>query len=196
MKVEDILACYRQDTRTGRLKDIVRNQNKARIRLGGLTGSSSAVVGAAVFEGNPFAHLFILPDKESAAYFLNDVENIFEEQNLPSEKKRIIFYPTSYKKAYEIEKTDNVNILLRTDVLNRLSGTRRKMIIVTYPEALSEKVIVGTRAVTSMPKGTVKEILWFASSITPTTLGFKLEKLNAVIALRELLTGGGVEGET
>jgi transcription-repair coupling factor (superfamily II helicase) len=141
VKVEDILACYRQDTRTGRLKDIIRNRNKARIRLAGLTGSSSAVVGAAVFEGNPYAHLFILPDKESAAYFLNDLENIFEEQNLPSEKKRIIFYPTSYKKAYEIEKTDNVNVLLRTDVLNRLSGGRRKMIVVTYPEALSEKVV-------------------------------------------------------
>jgi len=141
VKVEDILAAYRQDKRTGQLKDIIRNRSKARIRLKGLTGSSGAVVGAAVFEGNPFAHMFILPDKESAAYFLNDLENIFEEQNLPSEKKRIIFYPTSYRKAYEIEKTDNVNVLLRTDVLNRLSGGRRKMIVVTYPEALSEKVV-------------------------------------------------------
>jgi len=141
VKAEEILAFYRQDTRTGQLKDIVRNSQKARIQLKGLTGSAGAIVGAAVFEGNPFAHIFILPDKESAAYFLNDLENIFEEQNLPSEKKHILFYPTSYKKAYEIEKTDNVNVLLRTDVLNRLSGGRKKQIIVTYPEALSEKVV-------------------------------------------------------
>jgi len=141
VKAEEILAFYRQDTRTGQLKDIVRNSQKARIQLKGLTGSAGAVVGAAVFEGNPFTHIFILPDKESAAYFLNDLENIIEEQNLPSEKKHILFYPTSYKKAYEIEKTDNVNVLLRTDVLNRLSGGRKKQIIVTYPEALSEKVV-------------------------------------------------------
>ncbi|MFA4851327.1 MAG: transcription-repair coupling factor [Bacteroidales bacterium] len=144
MKSDELLSFYRQDERTGRIKDIIRSCQKARIQLKGLTGSAGAVVGAAVFEGNPFAHLFILPDKESAAYFLNDLENIFEEQNLPSEKKRIIFYPTSYRKAYEIEKTDNVNVLLRTDVLNRLSGGKRKNIIVSYPEALSEKVV--TRA--------------------------------------------------
>jgi len=126
LRADEILAFYRQDTRTGRIKDIIRNCQKARIHLKGLTGSAGTVAGATVFEGNPFAHLFILPDKESAAYFLNDLENIFEEQSLPSEKKRIIFYPTSYRKAYEIEKTDNVNVLLRTDVLNRLSGGKRK----------------------------------------------------------------------
>ncbi|MGD0710736.1 MAG: transcription-repair coupling factor [Bacteroidales bacterium] len=141
MKSEEILAHYRQDSRTGRVKDIIRDSQKARIHLKGLSGSAGAVVGAAVFEGNPFAHLFILPDKESAAYFLNDIENIFEEQHLPAEKKRILFYPTSYKKAYEIEQTDNVNVLLRTDILNRLSGGKKKNIIVTYPEALSEKVV-------------------------------------------------------
>ena len=144
MKSDELLSFYRQDERTGRIKDIIRSCQKARIQLKGLTGSAGAVVGAAVFEGNPFAHLFILPDKESAAYFLNDLENIFEEQNLPSEKKRIIFYPASYKKAYEIEKTDNINVLLRTDVFNRFSGGRKKNIVVTYPEALSEKVV--TRA--------------------------------------------------
>lgn len=144
MKSEELLSYYRQDARTGQLKDIIRNFPKSRIQLKGLAGSSGAVVGAAVFEGNPFAHLFILPDKESAAYFLNDLENIFEEQQLPSEKKRILFYPTSYKKAYEIENTDNANVLLRTDILNRLSGGRKKNIMVTYPEALSEKVV--TRA--------------------------------------------------
>ena len=106
MKSEEILAFYRQDVRTDRIKDIIRNCPKAHLHLKGLIGSSGAVVGAAVFEGNPFTQLFILPDKESAAYFLNDLENIFEEQNLPSEKKHILFYPTSYKKAYEIEKTD------------------------------------------------------------------------------------------
>ena len=141
VKSDEILAFYRQDTRTSRIKDIVRNRSKARIQLKGLTGSAGAIVGASVFEGNPFTQLFILPDKESAAYFLNDLENIFEEQSLPSEKKRILFYPTSYKKAYQIERTDNANVLLRTDILNRLSGGKRKNIIVTCPEALSEKVV-------------------------------------------------------
>ncbi|NTW32177.1 MAG: transcription-repair coupling factor, partial [Bacteroidetes bacterium] len=144
VKSEDILAIYRLDERTSKLKDFIRGGQKTRIHLKGLVGSVGAVVGAAVFEGNPYTHLFILPDKESAAYFLNDLENLFDEQNLPSEKKRILFYPTSYKKAYEIEKTDNANVLLRTDILNRLSGGRRKNVVVTYPEALSEKVVTHT----------------------------------------------------
>ena len=53
---------------------------------------------------------------------------------------QVFFFPASYRRAYQIEQTDNANILLRAEVLNKLNN-KRNPIIVTYSEALSEKVI-------------------------------------------------------
>lgn len=113
----------------------------------GLNGSSKSYVVAAAsehFGGNNFV---ICSDKENAAYFYNDLENIFGERDSDYSKKRVLFYPTSYKRPYEPEKADNTYILSRTEVLQRISSGERKTIIVTYPEAMSEKVI--TRKVMS-----------------------------------------------
>jgi len=79
--------------------------------------------------------------EELTAFFYNDLQNLFNERELASEKRKILFFPTSYKRPYEIEKTDNVNVLSRTEVLKRINSSSRKLYIVTYPEALSEKVI-------------------------------------------------------
>ena len=56
-------------------------------------------------------------------------------------KKTCLFYPGSYRRPYQIEETDNVNILLRAEVLNRINSRKKPAIIVTYPEALFEQVI-------------------------------------------------------
>jgi transcription-repair coupling factor (superfamily II helicase) len=107
----------------------------------GLTASSPALIMAGVFEAIGGQHLMIYPDKETAAYFYNDLENLFGERNLDYNKKQVLFYPTSYRKPYEPEKSDNTYILSRAEVLGRLSVSERKTIIVTYPEALAEKVV-------------------------------------------------------
>ena len=52
----------------------------------------------------------------------------------------VFFYPASYRRAYQFEETDNANILLRAEVLNKLNN-KRNPIIITYSEALSEKVV-------------------------------------------------------
>lgn len=106
-----------------------------------MIGSSRALSLAALFQLRSSNCIAIIPDKEQAAYFLNDLENIFGEQNQPFHKKRVLFLPTSYRRPYELEKTDNSNVLLRTEVLKRIGNSRRPTIVVTYPEALSEKVI-------------------------------------------------------
>jgi transcription-repair coupling factor (superfamily II helicase) len=112
-----------------------------RFTLKGLTGSARALTLAALFEKQKSSFIAIISDKEKAAYFLNDLESILEEQELPFHKKKVLFFPTSYRRPYELEKTDNSNVLLRTEVLKRLGNSRRPTIVVTYPEALSEKVI-------------------------------------------------------
>ena len=105
---------------------------QAKIQLTGLIGSSFALTASAVVRTSNNPHLFIFRDKESASYFVNDIENLLRNE--------VFFFPASYRRAYQIEETDNANILLRAEVLNKLNN-KRNPIIVTYSEALSEKVV-------------------------------------------------------
>ena len=79
-------------------------------------------------------HVVVLSDKEEAAYFLNDLQHLLGD-------KEVFFFPMSYKRPYEYEEVENANILMRAEVLNQLSNHPEGNVIVTYPEAISEKVI-------------------------------------------------------
>ncbi|MBR0324054.1 MAG: transcription-repair coupling factor [Bacteroidales bacterium] len=133
----------------------------------------------------------ICSDKERAAYFYNDIENIFGEKDVDYSKKRVLFYPTSYKKPYEPEKPDNTYILSRTEVLQRISTSDRKTIIVTYPEALSEKVI--TRKV--MNKNTFKISVGENISmdkLTDSLVNLNFEHADFVVEPRQFAIRGGI----
>jgi len=129
-------------------------QSQTNIVVSGLVGSSVSLVIAEIFKisGKPF--LIILNDKEEAAYHLNDLENLLSEKN-------VLFYPESYRRPYQIEETDNANILLRAEVLNRINSQKKPALIVSYPEALFEKVV--TRR--ELEKNTLKIKLGDALSI-------------------------------
>lgn len=99
----------------------------------GIIGSSRAICAATVASQVPGHHLFILNDKEDAAYFLNDLEGLFPDQ------KNILFYPASYRVPYQFEDTDNANVVARAEVLEKINNGKNAW-IVTYPEALFEKV--------------------------------------------------------
>ncbi len=73
-------------------------------------------------------------DKEEAAYVLNDLEQLIGETD-------VLFYPGSYRRPYQIEETDNANVLLRAEVLNRINSRKKPAVIITYPDALFEKVV-------------------------------------------------------
>jgi transcription-repair coupling factor (superfamily II helicase) len=98
----------------------------------GLTGAQDVIIAAQAVKELKNSHLFILNDKEEAAYFINDLELIL--------KKDILFYPSSYRRPYQIEETDNANILLRIETLNKINR-QKQSIIISYPEAIFEKVI-------------------------------------------------------
>lgn len=104
------------------------------LHLKGLTGSSLSLVTAASFANTDKPYLLIFTDKEEAAYHLNDLEAMVG-------KNKVLFYPGSYRRPYQIEETDNANVLLRAEVLNRINSRRKPAIIVTYPDALFEKVV-------------------------------------------------------
>ena len=105
-----------------------------------LAASSKAFVVEETFRQMGGQHLIVCADKEDAAYFYNDLESLLGERGMDYSKKQVLFYPTSYKRPYEPEKPDNTYILSRTEVLQRVSTSERKTLIVSYPEALSEKV--------------------------------------------------------
>ena len=105
-----------------------------------LVASSKAFVVEETFRQMGGIHFIVCADKEDAAYFYNDLENLLGERGMDYSKKQVLFYPTSYKRPYEPEKPDNSYILSRTEVLQRVSTSERKTLIVSYPEALSEKV--------------------------------------------------------
>lgn len=99
-----------------------------------LVGSSLSFVISETFKKAEKPYVIILNDKEEAAYYLNDLEQLIGDKN-------VLFYPGSYRRPYQIEETDNANVLLRSEVLNRINSRRKPAVIVTYPEALFEKVV-------------------------------------------------------
>ena len=104
------------------------------IQLKGLLGSSFSFVFQAIFKQSDKPFLIIFNEKEEAAYYLNDLEQMIGAND-------VLFYPSSYRRPYQIEETDNANILLRSEVLNRINSRKKPAVIVTYPEALFEKVV-------------------------------------------------------
>ncbi|HRO75465.1 MAG TPA: CarD family transcriptional regulator, partial [Crocinitomicaceae bacterium] len=108
-------------------------QAKSKIFWKGIHQSARSVIATQLAEQVIGNHLFILGDKESAAYFYNDLEALYPDD------KRILFFPESYKVAYQIEDVDNANVVLRAETLEKISQGKNVW-IVSYPKALVEKV--------------------------------------------------------
>jgi len=141
LEIKELLDVYLQDLRNDELVNQLETLAENRIHVKGLVGSSRSMMVSSVFQSSNFSFVIVLPDKESAAYYLNDLEGIFDEKGKNFHKKKILFFPTSYKRTYDIENQDSTNILLRTEVLKRFGSSTKKSIVVTYPEALAEKVV-------------------------------------------------------
>jgi transcription-repair coupling factor (superfamily II helicase) len=141
LTAEELVQLYSQQAVTKEVAEILLKEKSARLSLKGMTGSARSIFVGSLFKTLGQVMVVILSDKEEAAYFCNDLENLFGEQELPFHRKRVLLFPSSYKRPYEIEKIDNANVLLRTETLKRLGSKNEQTLVITYPEALSEKVI-------------------------------------------------------
>ena len=128
-----VSSLFIKSSTTRELGEAISNSQKMTV-ISGLVGSSYPLVIAEVFKQTEKPFLIVLNNKEEAAYHLNDLENLLGEKN-------VLFYPGSYRRPYQIEETDNANVLLRAEVLNRINSRKKPAIIVSYPEALFEKVV-------------------------------------------------------
>ena len=110
-------------------------QNRdSKTNVKGLVGSALSFVVEAIFQKSGVPLLLLFNDKEEAAYYLNDLEHLVND-------KDVLFYPASFRRPYHIDEVDNANVLLRAEVLNRINSKQKPLIIVTYSEAIFEKVV-------------------------------------------------------
>lgn len=128
-----IFKTYEQIVQKKQLVQLL-SKEKHHFQITNLVGSSLSFIISESFKKVEKPFLLIFNDKEEAAYYLNDLEQLLND-------KDVLFYPGSYRRPYQIEETDNANVLLRSEVLNRINSRKKPAIIVTYPEALFEQVV-------------------------------------------------------
>lgn len=116
-------------TATNRLLDEVKT-----LSVQGLYGSSTALFAASLFFRHRKPYVYILNNLENAGYFYHDLTQLLGH-------KETFFFPSAYKRAAKYGQIDDANEILRTEVLSRLQKNNQPIIIVTYPDALAEKIV-------------------------------------------------------
>ena len=109
-------------------------EKKQHILVKGVVGSASSLLVAEYFLALQNNILYVTDDKENAHYLTTEMEELLGKEN-------VLYFPSIYLEPYQIEKTQNANLVLRTEVINRLSTNYSPKVIVTHYPALSEKVL-------------------------------------------------------
>ena len=131
MELQDLQGAYARSPQVKALKAAIGKKSMKTIRLEGLLASSATVVFSSVKTDKTL--VFVLQDAEEAGYFYHDLTQQMGES-------RVLFFPSSYKRAIRYGQKDPASEILRTEVLSQLSH-RQSLFIVTYPEALAEMVV-------------------------------------------------------
>ena len=116
------------------LNTLLKNKTSRNIFLKGLNGSGAAMTIASLFSKRRGRYVCVLNDLEDAGYFYHDLVQLTGGDG-------IYFFPSAYRRAIKYGHVDPANEILRTEVLSTLQDPTAPFIIVTYPEALAEKVI-------------------------------------------------------
>jgi transcription-repair coupling factor (superfamily II helicase) len=161
---------------------IAQNENKVHIK--GLVGASLSFVFAESFKQADKPFLIIFNDKEEAAFYLNDLEQLLND-------KDVLFYPGSYRRPYQIEETDNANVLLRSEVLNRINSRKKPAIIVTYADALFEKVVTRRELERNTLKVSVNDKLSI-EFVNEVLFEYKFKRVDFVTEPGEFSVRGGI----
>ncbi len=133
--LQRLLRLYRDDPRIQQIVEALKQDSPSRLLLRGMIGAQESFVLSGTYLAQPRPYLFVASDKEEAAYLQNNLTDLFD-------KKPIWFFPDSFKRPMYFEELNNGNVLQRTETINRISSSSSSgEIIVTYPEALFEKVV-------------------------------------------------------
>ncbi|MBC7921993.1 MAG: transcription-repair coupling factor [Ferruginibacter sp.] len=185
MKVKEFLKLYQEDSLVQTIAGQIGRASPHRIQLKGLVGSLDAVLAAAVHQIHPRSCLFVLHDKDEAAYFQNDLHNLLVD-------KEVMLFPASYKKPYQVEEIDNANVLMRAEVLNGLNQKNAgPVLVVTYADALTEKVINRRSLRENTFSARVGERV-DTDFLTELLLGYEFEKTDFVYEAGQFSVRGGI----
>lgn len=182
LNVSDILKKYEQNPKIEQISQLLIERKKASVS--GLIGSSLSIIIQSLFKKAEIPFLLILNDKEEAAYYLNDLEQLLNGED-------VLFYPGSYRRPYQIEETDNANVLLRAEVLNRINSRKKPAIIVSYPEALFEKVVTRKELDKNTLKLAVNDNLSI-DFINETLFEYNFKRVDFVVEPGEFSVRGGI----
>ena len=183
MSIQNIVNQYQISANVAQIIIQIQKE-KNRFQISNLVGSSLSFAISETFKKSEKHFLLVFNDKEEAAYYLNDLEQLLGEKN-------ILFYPGSYRRPYQIEETDNASILLRSEVLNRINSKQKPAIIVTYPAALFEKVVTKKELEKNTLKVTVGENLSL-DFVNEILFEYKFKRVDFVTEPGDFSVRGGI----
>lgn len=184
---------------------------KDRIHVNGMTGSLPAVVAATMLLRHPeCGQMLIAGNKEEAYYLLNDIETLLDESDADMDQKRALLFPSSYRKPRrkslatregvvvstaaddggDLFETDNANVLQRSEVVKQLNAGRNLM-VVTYPEALVEKV-VSSRTLTSKTLTVLRGTQLSMDFVIDVLQDYDFERVDFVVDPGQYAVRGGI----
>lgn len=138
MNLDVLMNSYSKDPRIFKIAHGIVLPEPQHIHLSGLFGSASQFIFSSVFNNQVSSkvnHLVILRDAEEAAYFHNTIENLTNALD-------VFYFPSSFKNKKNFRHLNNSHVMLRTEALTKLSAGGNKKVLITYAEALFEKVVL------------------------------------------------------
>ena len=134
LEVQDLLRQYAAHPQVAALNTLLKSKTSRNIFLKGLNGSGAAMTIASLFFKRRGSYVCVLNDLEEAGYFYHDLVQLTGGDG-------IYFFPSAYRRAIKYGHVDPANEILRTEVLSTLQDPTVPFVIITYPDALAEKVI-------------------------------------------------------
>jgi transcription-repair coupling factor (superfamily II helicase) len=187
MSNEVLLSKYQHSSRLFQLADRLTMSLPQHLLLKNLQGSSPAFVIAAILNlpiTSQLNHLVVCGDAETAAYFHNSLENLTNALD-------IFYFPSSFKNNKTWQELNNSHVMLRTEALTRWSGGGNKKIIVTYPEALFEKVVLPETLADNMIRLKSGETIG-VEQLMESLVGFGFERTDFVYEPGQFALRGGI----
>ena len=140
MTIQDLQQLYAATPQVGALEKIVQDRSIRTVLLDGLVASSAPLLFGALQTKRAQTLLFVMQDADEAGYFYHDLHQMLGNEG-------VLFFPSSFRKAVKYAHRDPANEILRTEVLTRLAAMQgngmqqQQVMVVTYPEALAERVV-------------------------------------------------------
>ncbi len=130
MEITQLCELFNTASRKAAVKKLLAGSGNAVID--GLAGSSAAML-LSRLPKRECPYLIVVNDLDEAGYMYNDLCQLTSD-------KQVLIFPSGYKRDIKYGQVDAPNEILRTEVLNRWFDDATVQWVVTYPEALAERV--------------------------------------------------------